>query len=284
MRTKVPGETPAFPSANESDGGSTQQHGDKSEEHGAGSGIAIRDKDFCDQLSRLKRIRGFVNREAIILSQTDIDALRLRHLWLIYFDPLGRMPSEEEWEQLDRQVRVAFSHLPPDRRDVFMMTETPLLVVYLLVLFLIASCLCILLPSFFGTATWLTTLMSVCYLFWSCCLGGLGSLAFVAMNALSVQRDITFDLTNVRLVSLRTVVGSLFAVVLSVPFGYQVFFDFCLNLLYPGNQLAEIGQFQQAIWLFAPFAFGFSTSSVIILLNQIIRAIQSFVGLGGKTP
>jgi hypothetical protein len=82
---------------------------------------------------------------------------------------------------------------------------------------------------------------------------------------------------------LRTAVGSLFAVVLSVPFGYQAFFGFCLNLLYPGNQQAGSGQFQQALWLFAPFAFGFSTSSVIVLLNQAINSIQSFVGIDRKT-
>ena len=283
MRPKIHDELPGPACTDEVKGDSGRQHGDECERGKIGGKLAIRDKDFCDSLARLKRIRFFLNREAITLAQADIDALKLGQLWVLYFDPHGRMPIEQEWEQLDRQVRLAFSHLSPDRRDLFMMTEIPPLVIYLLLFFLAASCLCLLLPAVFGTVAWLTTLMSACYIFWSCCLGGLGSLAFVAMNALSVQRDITFDLTNVRLVSLRTVVGSMFAVVLSLPFGYQVFFNFCLNLLYPTNQQFDSGLFQQALWLFAPFAFGFSTSFVIILLNQIIRGVQSFLGFDRKT-
>jgi hypothetical protein len=183
MCPEIHGEIPGPPvGAPQHDSG--LQHGDEFEQHTDGGGIAIRDKEFCGSLARLKRIRSFINREAITLAQPDIDALRLGHLWVVYFDPHGRMPTEQEWDQVDRQVRIAFSHLSPDRRDAFITTETPSLVIYLLLFFLSASCLCILLPSFFGTAVWLTTLMSACYLFWSCCLGGLGSLAFVAMNAL----------------------------------------------------------------------------------------------------
>jgi hypothetical protein len=54
-------------------------------------------------------------------------------------------------------------------------------------------------------------------------MGAIGSVAFIGMNALSVQQDVTFDLNNDRLMVLRIVLGALFGIVLTLPFGFTQF-------------------------------------------------------------
>jgi hypothetical protein len=101
------------------------------------------------------------------------------------------------------------------------------------------------------------------------------------MNALSIQDDITFDLSSVRLITLRVVLGALFAVVLTLPFGYANFIDFCRYLAtYNGTATGDIFQqlTAQALSLLLPFVLGFSTPSVILILNQLVEAVQTFFG------
>jgi hypothetical protein len=88
---------------------------------------------------------------------------------------------------------------------------------------------------------------------------------------------------------LRVVLGGLFALVLMLPFGAAGFMEFCYYVG-TGNELAPTGdqpvplslgtssQLQQALALIAPFLLGFSTSLVILILNQAIEAVQAFVG------
>jgi len=61
-----------------------------------------------------------------------------------------------------------------------------------------------------------------CYFLWTACLGAIGAIAFLSMNALSIQQDVTFDLTNKSLLAVRIVLGSLFGVVLRFPLGFPV--------------------------------------------------------------
>jgi hypothetical protein len=117
------------------------------------------------------------------------------------------------------------------------------------------------------------------YLIWLISLGAVGALAFVGMNALSIKDDITFDLTNRRLLLLRVVLGALFAVVLTLPFGFIDFIEFCKSLADPSKSKHGIPEMaKQAILLLLPFVLGFSTSLVILILNQLVEAVQAFFG------
>jgi hypothetical protein len=101
-----------------------------------------------------------------------------------------------------------------------------------------------------------------------------------------VQEDITFDLTNRRLMILRVVLGGLFGLVLTLPFGFQDFLNFCSNIggaipLHekPGDTVKPSDSVTwQAVTLLMPFVLGFSTSLVILVLNQLVDGIQAFFG------
>lgn len=114
------------------------------------------------------------------------------------------------------------------------------------------------------------------YLFWLTSLGAIGSIAFIGMNALSVQQDITFDLLNPRLLYLRIALGGLFSLVLTLPYGFSGFklFIFSLVSLSGQNSLSA----GDALMLIIPFLLGFSTSLVIMILNRLLEATQSFFG------
>jgi hypothetical protein len=113
-------------------------------------------------------------------------------------------------------------------------------------------------------------------------LGAIGAVAFVGMNALSLQSDITFDLTNNRLVILRIVLGALFALVITLPFGFGGFVAFCQSIA-SGKLDSDVQLSTQAILLLLPFILGFSTSLVIMILNRLLDAIQAFFGKSGAS-
>lgn len=118
------------------------------------------------------------------------------------------------------------------------------------------------------------------YLLWLMSLGAIGAFAFIGMNALSLQEDVTFDLTNSRLIILRITLGSLFGLVLTLPFGFDGFLVFCRSI----NAGTGVGAVEkpdftvQAILLLLPFVLGFSTSLVILILNRAVDAVQGFFG------
>jgi hypothetical protein len=131
-----------------------------------------------------------------------------------------------------------------------------------------------------------SVIVLVFYIFWLTCLGSIGAVAFIAMNALSVQEDATFDLTNNRLMILRIVLGGLFGMVITLPFGFDSFLSFLRNIVEGSSQ--PVSEFEGAdgtvlgdsILMLMPFVLGFSTSLVILILNRLVEAVQSFFGRG----
>ena len=122
----------------------------------------------------------------------------------------------------------------------------------------------------------------IIYVFWLLFMGALGSVAFVAMNALSVQKDITFDLNNRNLVLLRVSLGAVFGLVLALPFGFETFIAFSKDVrataLGTPPQLENADTFKRAVLLLLPFVLGFSTSLVLSFLNKIIEAVDVLLG------
>jgi hypothetical protein len=129
------------------------------------------------------------------------------------------------------------------------------------------------------------------YLIWTVSLGALGSVAFIGMNALSVQHDITFDPASPRLMTLRIVLGAVFGLVLTLPFGFPAFAQFLATIrgwagdvtkgLVLGDPIK--GYMTQALLLLLPFVLGFSTSLVIIVLNRFVESAQAFFGRAGMS-
>lgn len=138
---------------------------------------------------------------------------------------------------------------------------------------------CVLIPQFYSgsiDATKYKIAAMPFYLVWLMSMGAIGSIAFIGMNALLVQEDITFDLLNTRLISLRIALGSTFALVLAAPFAHDGFMKFLQNvLLIKENTSLNVSE---GLALILPFVLGFSTSVVITILNRFIEASQTFFG------
>jgi len=85
---------------------------------------------------------------------------------------------------------------------------------------------------------------------------------------------------------LRISLGALFGLVLALPFGVRDFLDFCRNIAAESSvTLASADSAagkvtKQALMLLLPFVLGFSTTLVILVLNRLVDAVQSFFGKG----
>jgi hypothetical protein len=80
---------------------------------------------------------------------------------------------------------------------------------------------------------------------------------------------------------MRIALGALFGLVLTLPFGFNAFLEFCKTIVVEtsnteGSSASAITS--QAILLVLPFILGFSTSLVILILNRFVDAVQGFFG------
>jgi hypothetical protein len=180
---------------------------------------------------------------------------------------------------VDERLQKLLGYLDDDLRRRFQLRQTANLIAVVPVLLMIIALLSLL----SGTLTTDRNLLLALYFLWTALLGALGSIAFLSMNALSIQTDATFDLTNHSLLAVRIVLGSLFGVVLSIPFGFDSFVTFCETI---GRGAAQAGQNTwvsygiQATLLLLPFILGFSTSLVILILNRLVESVSVFFGQG----
>lgn len=260
----------------------------------------INDEYFIRDLGRLKELRSFLIQEAVSVAPSDSNALEFGRLNLLsknYLpENMGRDPTEEEWNQVERHTRILFGLLTPSLRRRFVLGAIPGMLAWL-PLFLAMIALVALVMAIMSYNVDLLRMGSVganvlpFYLVWLMSLGAIGAIAFIGMNALSVQEDITFDLTNQRLIIMRIALGALFGLVLTLPFGFQEFLAFCQTIArgsvdLPGEQSPTVTV--QAAMLVLPFILGFSTSLVILILNRFVDAVQGFFGRrsegNGGTP
>jgi hypothetical protein len=74
--------------------------------------------------------------------------------------------------------------------------------------------------------------------------------------------------------------GALFGVILTLPFGFEDFLDFVVELRSSGATDSSIGSGEatQSVLLLLPFVVGFSTPLVIMIPNQFVEAVQRFFG------
>jgi hypothetical protein len=255
----------------------------------------INDEQFFKDLTRLKELRSFLIQEAVRVDNPA--ALQFGPLDELRCSRQGRPPTRAEWEELESRTQVLFACLTEPLRQRFLFGRIPMSVatlpVWLMLLAISALVAAILVTvhtiaantppdpgkwSFYMVARFTLPI----YLIWIMLLGALGSLAFVGMNALSVQHDITFDITNRKLMWLRITLGALFGVVLTLPFGgFDAFSQFVETLLFHKTVSgfpADKSLGAQGLLLLLPFVLGFSTPLVITILNRFVDSAQAFFG------
>lgn len=241
--------------------------------------VWIKNTPFMRDLNRLKELRSFLIKEAATLNDKENQFLSFGRLNLLResYGIGGRQPSENEWYELEARQKQLFSHLDANLRKKYLLGNIPSWIAYLPAVFGVIAVLSIYSVYLLGIAS----IGLASYLVWLTCLGIIGSVAFIGMNVLSVQDDVTFDLNNSRLMALRIVLGGMFALVLSLPFGYQHYQRFVLGL--GSSQSDSQDMPTQAAFLLLPFILGFSTSLVIMILNRLIEAVKTFFGHGATS-
>jgi hypothetical protein len=244
---------------------------------------SINDEHFIRDLNRLKELRSFLIQEAIFLGPDESSTLQFGRLNLLRHREDGRSPTQNEWSEVERLTQALFGRLSEPLRRRFLLGEIPSWMSLLPILFAVVALVALVVAvvvrhqSFLGRVLGDNVLPY--YLIWLMSLGAIGAVAFIGMNALSVQQDITFDLTNQRLMLLRITLGALFGLVLTLPFGFTGFKDFTA-VLSGNNPTGSDPQkiTTQALLLLFPFILGFSTSLVIMVLNRLVDAVQAFFG------
>jgi hypothetical protein len=246
--------------------------------------VAINDVQFIKDLERLKELRSFLLQEAITISPEDSTSLSFGRLNLLRYRFDGRAPTEEEWSEVELHTRSLFRLLTDPLRRRFILGEMPSWI-WILPILLALVALAALIAAIVSQNNALLGLQTASenalpfYLVWLMSLGAIGSVAFIGMNALSVQQDVTFDLSNRRLMLLRITLGALFALVLTLPFGFGGFMVFISAISKDNISSGSPPSFTtQAVLLLLPFILGFSTSLVIMILNRLVDAVQAFFG------
>ncbi|HEU0084586.1 MAG TPA: hypothetical protein VFQ87_17145 [Bradyrhizobium sp.] len=254
-------------------------------------GPGVSDLQFIGDLKALKNLRSFFIREAVSVSGSEAHALALGNLNRLYYEEGSRRPTIAEWAQVEQLTQELFGYMTEQLRRKYILGTIPWWISALPILLTVVALVSLISSVYFGTGTYIKVTESEViptkilqaseilpyYTLWLLSVGGIGAVAFIGMNALSVQQDITFDLTNTRLMILRIVLGGLFALILTLPFGFEHYATFCFNIG-QGKFLSPDQVTTQALMLILPFILGFSTPLVITILNQFVEAVQAFFG------
>jgi NO-binding membrane sensor protein with MHYT domain len=210
----------------------------------------VSDLQFLQDLEQLKELRSFLIREAVSLTAPDPESVSFKGLNNLRYGPAARSPTEEEWGQVESLTQTLFRILPPELRRKFVLGRIPMWItavpVGLAAVAIISLVMAVLISAtnMYGTSSaaalesdsaLLTSSIGPrilpFYVVWLVCLGGIGAVAFIGMNALSVQADVTFDLMNTRLMILRIILGAMFGLVITLPFGFPYFTQFVTNIV-----------------------------------------------------
>jgi hypothetical protein len=259
------------------------------------SAVNIRDARFRRQVRAVLALHEFVMSEATVQQQqmsTDLWTY-VDYLYSVRLDrPYAGEPRPsraQDWQKVGEVSRYFYGQLDLAQRKRFQLRlATGMLMIMPLVLVAIAVIgLCIsIFPKkisiFFSIDP--SALQFSAFLLWLLCLGSMGSIAFIYVNALAIQIDPTVDLSNRSFMIMRVILGALFALVLTLPFGFADFQTF-INGLFPAAgasiQPAQLAAPETAkgLILIIPFLLGFSTPLVLAIMNRMIEGVQTLFGV-----
>jgi hypothetical protein len=243
-------------------------------------GRDINDPEFIEQLTQFRALRSFLTKQAIPvtgLSTGDLNLLRLGK------QGEGRAPTASEWRLLEHSTEALFSLLSEPLRRKFLSSQVPAWLSLTAIILGGIAILAFVAGLYLAGPAETRQYVFVPFLVWASALGATGSIAFIGMNALAVQDDATFDLTNEKLIVLRIALGALFGVVLPLTVGYSYFLEYLKEA--SGETATTSGDvLARAAIILLPFILGFSTTLVIMILNRFVEAVQSLFGKNPAAP
>jgi hypothetical protein len=147
---------------------------------------AIRDMRFINQVTTLISLKMFLLTEAVDISPEDAPLFSFGALYQLRYSDGGRLPTIQEWELLDKRSLKLFSYLDEERKKRFQLKQAANLIAGLPILLIVTGLVSLML----ATLTVDRNLLLLAYFFWTMCLGAIGAIAFLSVNALSIQNDV----------------------------------------------------------------------------------------------
>jgi hypothetical protein len=253
----------------------------------------ISDRRFAAQLEAIQKLKRFLFDEKVLLQTDVLESIDLGALNNLKYAPAGRMPTEGEWRALDQKLASLTPLLSPALRWKFCIRELHFFFITVPIFFMATTIIATLSlallmtfgdgESFFFVISYVTA-----SLIWTLSQGALGACAFLCVNATvhalkeqSASNPLhqAIDVTDESILSVRVVLGALFALLIAVPIGGKsivvVYRAFTAD-----NPVPPIED-----WIIAlvPFMLGFSTTLVLAIFNRIIGGISTMFGISGGT-
>ncbi|WP_305987465.1 hypothetical protein [Roseibium sp. MMSF_3544] len=250
----------------------------------------IVDAKFNKDLETLRSLHSFLIREAKSLPE-NFSLGMLNTLKTGGPGDKGRSPTAEEWQAIEKKTQVLFAQLTDADRKRFLASQMPnflpKIAVWLVAISIGSMIMSVVMAELplFGVGV-NGAFMVFFFLLWLMSLGAIGSAAFIGFNAISVSSDITFDISDSRFIVQRIVLGALFALFFTLPFGFHEFLSFAKSLSTAALNRAtvptqsELAFTNQSLLLIMPFVLGYSTSLVILILNRMISSASTLFGAG----
>ena len=243
----------------------------------------LSDLEFSKVLTRLRQIASYLTQLDIDVDTKVHEAARLGPLNLLKdaYPKKGRLATGKEWDEAEIRTQIIWAALTSQQRRKFLATEIPGWFSYLVFVLMFVA-----ISSIFAAFLITTGVLHGVsgnllgpFMVWIGALGAIGACASIGMNALSVQDDVTFDLSSSKFLWLRVVLGALFGTVLTLPLGFVGFQQFLTALeASSGTGFDTTAAVKQASLLLLPFILGYSTSVVILVLNRFVESVQTFFG------
>ena len=250
--------------------------------------IEIGEARFVKRVAQVLALRDFIVREMQDDQKSIPTKLACDGLYAFRFGRAGREPTVSERNSLESKFYDLNDLITSEQRKKFILSQFPLVIIYVALGSLalsMASLFFAVYPKFLGVLVGPgdpSFIKMLAFVLWTICLGALGSIAFISVNALSMQSDATFDVTNTRFVLLRIILGALFGVLIALPVGYEEFWLFCNKLASTSTPTGPTGiDSSQALYLLLPFLVGFSASLFMTIISKFIAGVQSLFGVEG---
>lgn len=251
----------------------------------------VSDQRFAAQLKQLQELKKFLFDEKVFLQTDILDGIDLGSLNNLKYTANGRLPTEGEWKALDQKLASLAALLTPPLRWKLRIRELQFFFITIPILFMVASViatfsLALLMTFGDGSSFSFVVPYVLTLLTWNLSQGALGACAFLCISAIvhalkeksaSNSLDRTIDVTDGNVLSIRVILGALFAL-LALPISGKS----TLIIYHAFLNTHPVPPVEEWIIVLLPFMFGFSTTLVLAIFNRIVGGISAPAAITAK--
>jgi hypothetical protein len=254
----------------------------------------ISDRGFIKQLNEIRALKQFLFEEKVNFNPDQLSSIDLEGLNNLEYSPYGggRSPTREEWKLLDKKFSALTAYLNEDLRPKIRIRQLgryfgliPLIFLFVVAISTIAYALYPFILTR-DTLAWYAIFYTTMAI-WTIAQGALGACAYLGTRVtLKKNQGISdsdilgdlVDITDVNVLRMRIILGSLFAFVIGMPISLQSLNNIS-KLMYDSTGNPTASDF---VFILVPFLLGFSTNLVLAILGRCVASIQTFFGIPGS--